>query len=429
MPKLLVIADDLTGANETGAQFAKKGISVFVMTEPGSEFAGSLNEYQVLVVNTESRHIDPREAAERVSLAVRYGIESGSRWFYKKTDSTLRGNVGSELEALLSASERRILPFAPAFPKQKRTTRDGFQYVADAMLHETAFARDSLNPITESYIPAIINKQTPIPTRVVRTSDFRQLESMEFPGGGIYVFDATSDDELRRVGEMLKNKHLLEVVAGSAGFAEHLPDLLDFERSTFATRRLRGRMMVVNGSLNEVSLAQIRRAEKSGFAVITLPPEILVREDGVETNEADDLIAEIVELDSRGREVILRSIKSDEDLQSYLSLAERLVIDPQRLPLRVAESTGKLVNKILRHTSFKLLTVFGGDTLVALARALNWPGLLPRGEVLPGIIFSEVAGREGEMLLITKAGGFGSEDVLQQIKEASDEITSQQAII
>jgi D-threonate/D-erythronate kinase len=416
MFKLLVIADDLTGANDTGAQFAKQDISVFVVTEPGAKFAGSVNEYQVLVVNTESRHVDPSEAAARVRSAVKDGGAAGVGWFYKKTDSTLRGNVGSELEALLSASKRRILPFAPAFPKQQRTTQDGFQYVGDELIHETAFARDSLNPITESYIPAIINKQTRIQTRVVRVSDLSQSGSVEFLGSGIYVFDATSDDELRRVGELLKNKHLLEVLAGSAGFAEHLPDLLDFERSPFATRRFRTGMIVVNGSLNEVSLAQIRRAEQSGFAAVTLPPEILLREDGAETAEADQVIAEIVGLDLHGREVILRSIKSDEDLQYYLSLAERFGIDPQQLSLRIAESTAKVVKKVLERTSFRLLTVFGGDTLVALARALKWRGLLPRGEVLPGITFSEVAGQEGELCLITKAGGFGSEDVLQQIK-------------
>ena len=65
-----------------------------------------------------------------------------------------------------------------------------------------------------------------------------------------------------------------------------------------------------------------------------------------------------------------------------------------------------------------MLTVFGGDTLAAMVRALGWSGLLPQDEILPGVTTSEVAGREGEFLLITKAGGFGQENVLPQIRDA-----------
>ncbi|MBA3439624.1 MAG: four-carbon acid sugar kinase family protein, partial [Pyrinomonadaceae bacterium] len=104
MLKLLIIADDLTGANDTGVQFAKKGIPVFVMTGETNDLQRRASDFQVLVVNTESRHLSMHEAAERVRGVVESARAAGITYFYKKTDSSLRGNNGSELQALMNAA-------------------------------------------------------------------------------------------------------------------------------------------------------------------------------------------------------------------------------------------------------------------------------------------------------------------------------------
>ena len=116
MKKLLVIADDLTGASDTGVQFAKKGIPVLVVTGIACELTALSADHQVVVVNTESRHLEAEEAGQRVTRVAELGIAAGVSHFYKKTDSTLRGNIGSELEALMVASGHSILAFIPAFP-------------------------------------------------------------------------------------------------------------------------------------------------------------------------------------------------------------------------------------------------------------------------------------------------------------------------
>ncbi len=99
MPRLLVIADDLTGASDAGVQFAKKGIPVLVLTGIPNSLADLSVDKSVVVINTESRHVDAGEAGKRVTRAVELGLAAGIPYFYKKTDSTLRGNIGSELEA------------------------------------------------------------------------------------------------------------------------------------------------------------------------------------------------------------------------------------------------------------------------------------------------------------------------------------------
>jgi uncharacterized protein YgbK (DUF1537 family) len=416
MVESLVIADDLTGACDTGVQFAGLGIPTLVTVEAGCAFDPSEDEYSVIVANTESRHLIALEAAARVEMVVSRAREAGVEHFYKKTDSTMRGNIGAELQALLRASGNRVLAFAPAFPRLGRYTRGGCQYVGDRLLHETAFAADPLDPITNSYIPAIIRRQSDIPIRIIGRNDEAMIDDQ--PGEWIVVFDAESDDDLRLVGERLKRKRRLGALAGSAGFAACLPQLLEL-RTINAPPDFDcpARMLAVNGSLNEVSLRQAAMAKACGFAVVQLTPEALITEDCARSEVASQIIATIAGYDAQGRDVILHTVTRREDVGEFERRGERFGLNRRQLSLHIAEKTAELINEVLKQTRFGLLTVFGGDTLAATVRVMGWRGLLPGREILPGVILSEAVGGVKKMCLITKAGGFGPEDVLRQIKD------------
>ncbi|MEP7273295.1 MAG: four-carbon acid sugar kinase family protein, partial [Acidobacteriota bacterium] len=281
MPRLLVIADDLTGANDVGVQFARHGISTQVVTEMTvrSSPARLPVDHQVVVVNIESRHLSAAQAGQRVRRVVADGIGSGMTHFYKKTDSSLRGNIGSELEALMSASSCRALPFIPAFPKLKRTTRTGLQFISGTLLHESAFANDPLEPMTDSFIPSIIQRQTATATRVLSTSEVLMASPKTFLDKAIYVLDAVTDTDLQAAGIVLKLSDLLRVTAGSAGFAECLATLVGFQRKPIEPVHEDGRMLLVNGSMNNVSLEQVKDALGHGFVPVTLPPETLLADE------------------------------------------------------------------------------------------------------------------------------------------------------
>ena len=148
MSTLLILADDFTGALDTGVQFAEEGASCIVTSgsQPGSM------KHEVVSVNMECRHLSPPEAAHRVDLACR----NRPAYCYKKTDSLLRGNVGAELAALMKTARAKKIMFVPAYPETGRHTRGGTQYLGGTPIHETAFAEDRRNPILESHIPQLI---------------------------------------------------------------------------------------------------------------------------------------------------------------------------------------------------------------------------------------------------------------------------------
>ena len=414
--ELLVIADDLTGASDTGAQFAKHGISTLVTMEVDDAFDRPDDDYPVIVASTESRHLSATEAAARVEMVVRRARAAGVKHFYKKTDSTLRGNIGAELQAMLLASGNHVLAFAPALPRLGRFTRRGYQYVGNRLLHETTFAGDPLDPVTDSYIPTIIRRQSDLPTRIIPRNTDEALMDRQ-PGEWIAIFDAESDDDLRQVGERLKRERWLGALAGSAGFAACLPQLLELGTSTLPCLDCPARMLAVNGSLNEISLQQAARAEACGFAVVRLPPELLIAEDGARSMAALQIIAAIADYDAQGKDVMLRTLTRREDLSEYERCGDKMGYRGRQFHLRIAENMAKFINEVVAQTRFGLLTVFGGDTLAAIFHIRRWRGMLPRREILPGVILSEAAGGGKKMWLITKAGGFGPDDVLRQIKE------------
>jgi D-threonate/D-erythronate kinase len=397
-PTLLILADDLTGANDVGAQFAKRGIRSIVLVEPEATILPG--DYEVVVVNTESRHVSAQTAADRVRRIAELGMRSGARHFFKKTDSTLRGNIGPELKALAEALGEKTIPFVPAFPETGRTTRGGIHFVHGIPIAETEFARDPLSPVPASSVVDVLRARSDLP--VTSTS----LENIpeELPTGGV-VIDCESREEMAAIAHAFAKKGRLRVLAGSAAFAEELPAVLSLQREALPRLRPRGPILLVNGSLNPRSFEQISGAERS-FRRIRIRSEVLM---GRNTNQ------EVLEQlhSSTGRNLLLYSAESRQDASDLIRLAVSLGHDSTEAHLRVARVTGHIVREALRQSGFGTVIVFGGDTLLGIARACGWKAFVPRTEVGPGITVATPQG--ADLTVINKAGGFGERNVVQRI--------------
>ena len=162
----------------------------------------------------------------RVRKVVESGRQVGVDYFYKKTDSTLRGNLGAELDAALAGSGCRALVFIPAFPKAGRYTRGGLQYIGDELLHQSRFALDPLEPITSSTVRDILAVQTNRSIASVNRTGKRPGGSEPSADTEILIFDCENDSDLLEIGETLRARNLLGLTAGSAGFAGVMPQFL-----------------------------------------------------------------------------------------------------------------------------------------------------------------------------------------------------------
>jgi len=391
--ELLIIADDLTGSNDAGAQFAKRGIRSVVVATP--DLAELPKGFPVVVVNSESRHIPADEAAGRIARIARLGVDAGARHYFKKTDSTLRGNIGAELKALLEATGARWLPFVPAFPEMGRTTRDGIHYVHGVAISESAFSKDPLSPVRESEVAKVLAANATI--RVLSA----KLGNLPLhPEADCVIVDCATREELGAIAREFKARDQLRVMAGSAAFAEELPNVLRLPKTDGATSVARGPILCVNGSLNPRALEQIAAAAEL-FRKVKLSPGQLLQ-------------CELSNIAFSGNEnVLLCSVEDRMELGRYESKAHELGILPERFHLEVAKRQGKIVREILESGTFQTLVVFGGDTLMGVARAMGWEAFEPSGEVEAGVTVA--VPRDEGLTVVTKAGGFGDVDVLRRI--------------
>ena len=344
--QVLVLADDLTGALETGAKFAGHGIAALVTTELSLTPVGMNEAIQVLVIDTESRHLAPAEAAARVHTLACAARDWGVRFIYKKTDSTLRGNIASELGALLEAYPGLRLVYVPAYPQMGRTVRQGCLYVNGVPVSETEFARDPLNPIRESSVPHLFAGL---------------VESIE-------VVDGEADADVKAAARSLLESGDRFLAAGPAALAEHLAALGPWPRQQSAPWPAIHNALVINGSRHELSARQVRYAEGQGWPLV---------EPGA------------------------------------VATSGWAILKPGEAGPDVAARTGKMVRDMLKQVTLDALVVFGGDTAYGILSALAGPPLYPLGEVVPGVPLS----RMRDLHLITKAGGFGSLDILSLLRD------------
>src|SRR5690242_11581095 len=145
MPKLLVLGDDLTGSNATGALYARFGlraVSVNAPLEPDAPCFRAESGIDALVVNLGTRHASPAHAEAAVRRAIT--LAGPVELTVKRVDTTLRGNVGVETEAVLASAPGARALVVPAFPDAGRVTLGGLHLVDGVPLAESPAARDPL---------------------------------------------------------------------------------------------------------------------------------------------------------------------------------------------------------------------------------------------------------------------------------------------
>lgn len=408
--QLLVIADDFTGSIDTGVQLAKAGIATSVYTFTNGESLRELDDCReaAAVVNIESRHLAAEEAYKRVAAVVERGKKSGYRCLYKKTDSTLRGNVGAELAAALCASGANRLIFIPAFPALGRTTRSGTQFVNGVPLAETEFAQDPFNPVWSSRVADIIARQTEIP--VMEFSVEALKSSPDEPC--ILLADADTQADLERIGAHIKSAEALDCLAGCAGFAGILPMLLAIPAQEIPIPPVGPGRLLVCGSVHPMAEKQCAEAVRTGgYEPFDLAPRSLLQGKTITKRTLQGARSRL----AAGGKVLLRVQGGREALEQTRRLGAEFGIPADQVSKRIALGLGFMAAELMREPFAGTLTVFGGDTLQGASQMLNIRKIAPIREITAGVALSLAIASQRRILLISKAGAFGDESVVRRI--------------
>lgn len=410
MGRLLIIADDFTGALDTGVQFASRGAATCVVARPDYDSSALGESCQVLSVNAESRHLPPREAYDVVFRTVRSAREAGFTHILKKTDSALRGNIGAELAAVLAAAETENIAFFPALPGMDRTTLNGIHYIDGVPVAESVFGQDPFEPVRSSSVAEIIGQQTDVP--VVLHGLEGTAGEMDRPG--IHVFDAVTDGDLRRAAADLKAAGKLRCMAGCSGLAAVLPELLDMDRGETSLPPMSGRLLTVCGSVNPVMKKQMDRAEQEGFLRIRMTPEQKLKKGWAYSEAGRETIAQwLRQVRSVPGAIVECGVDDTAATDTYM---KALGMDLELARRQIADAMGGVLQRLLDMGLERDLLVTGGDTLQGFMRHIGQSVLIPLGEPMPGVVQSQIQYGGKTFNLLSKSGGFGSETLLLNLE-------------
>lgn len=396
VPQILIIADDLTGAADTGAAFARAGWLTLVALDAAAQIPQS----DVLVVSTESRDLAQDVAVTRVRGVLPNLQKSGQiPHVYKKIDSTLRGHPGTELAALMDRLRLEQALVAPAFPAQGRATIGGRQLVDGVPLERTSFGRD----VPSSNLLAVFDiAQGENPARLIELDTVRRgpdaiCEALDAFRWSLLVADAETDADLAAIAEA-GLKCGVRLWCGSAGLARALSNVLPPPRykatAPAIPPRPDGAVLVVAGSRHRRTTHQVEVAQGWGAAVIRLDSETL---------RGDEAAV--------GRTIKQVSRRLADDEHVILTTADLDVSTPGGRP--VAECLARITRALAAQGLVGGLVLTGGQAAVAVCSALEASSLWLRGETQPGIAWGVLLdGLVPGLPVVTKAGGFGQDEAL-----------------
>ena len=383
-----IIADDLTGAADTGVQLARAGYRTAVA------FRGSAvppaEDLDAVVLDTDSRAMPAGFAAKRVLEAGR--AVRDARIVYKKLDSTLRGPIAAELAAALETTGRDRAVVAPAFPAAGRTTVGGVQLVRGVPVHETEAKNDPRTPVREGHLPTLLAASfSSILSLGVEDLTDPSTVRRALDDARCVVADAERDEDLEALVRAVPDPSKVLWV-GSAGLALALGGVYPgphtgTEPSSPAPDR---RVLVVVGSLSRVARGQLRS---------------LAEEYGCETVPVNGRSGTVQEALGAARAALSGSAcaavcsTDDRDASGAGSFAEALA---------------EVVAGLSEEGLFDALVLTGGETAVGVARRLGAVGVRLEGEVEQGIPTGTLIG-PSPYRVVTKAGGFGEPDTLVRV--------------
>lgn len=316
--------------------------------------------------------------------------------------------MGAELAALLSASSSRQLAFLPAFPQMNRVTKNGVQYIDGVPVTESPFGVDPFEPVRHAAVTDLLAEQTDLPA-----ASFPALAADgSVPAeDGILVFDAATVDELRSTGRALLNNGGLRVLAGCAGFGAVLPELLGLGGADVTCPALDPRLLVICGSVNAITLAQLDKAEQAGFTRLRLTPHQKLMPDYWRSADGRMTLDHIEETLAAHPYNIIET-NDEGGNEPTAAAADALGLTREAMRMRIASGVGQLVGALFASPAVGTLLLTGGDTLLQCMNSVGVHELEPICEMERGVVLARFGCGGTTRYVITKSGGFGQADLL-----------------
>lgn len=418
-----IVADDLTGANDTALQFQLKGANTQILLDE-EVVPVNLKSTQTWAISTESRNIEPEAAYEKTKSAVQFLKENiNPDFYYKKIDSTVRGNIAVEVLAMLEALEMDAAIIIPAFPAEGRVTVGGYHLLRGVPIERTEMARDPHSPIFESHLPTLLKSQLSEENRdLVASIELKtvmkgagpilmQLKELISAGRKIIVVDAVSTVDIEQIVLAIGKTDFNILPVGTAATAQVLSDLWlpDLKPQHFSKTFPELPKLVISGSATQITSNQITKLEEAddfeNVLVIHLDMKTVLN--GV----SDELVERILNNLGTNNIVVVHTSDLIRDFDGFSEDSLNAELTKSGLANVITDYLAELTRQVVAKKDVILITL-GGETSYKCCEAIGANQLQLIDEVAPAIALSL---DHDARWIVTKSGNLGGVNTLVDI--------------
>ena len=421
---IAVIADDLTGANDTSLQFFLQGCKTQVSFGEDLSIDENLKT-EVFAMSTESRNIDVNLAVEKVKTAAQKILkEYNFEYIYKKIDSVLRGNIGAEILTLIEELGFDAAIIFPAFPNEGRTTIGGYHLVKGIPLQRTEVSRDPAFPITESNILNLIRNQ--INTEKADIVDLISIDTVMKGAGPILtklneliskgkkliIADAVSTTDLEQISLAVTKSSYKILPAGSAGAAQALSKIWHPEAEERIIEQPEIPILskfVVSGSATDLTASQIKRLQDSDNIENTY--FVAIKPENIFSDDYEEMAQRIINNLNKDNTVVVHSSLLIENPEELTSLLIEHEITREKFISKICDYLAAVTRIVISQKQAILITV-GGETSYKCCRSIGCKNIQIIDTVAPAIPLG--VDHKGQFI-VTKSGNLGTQNTLIDI--------------
>lgn len=420
-----IIADDLTGANDTALQFKKCNAKTKILLDYSIPPENDLST-EIWAISTESRNISAEQAEARVLETIEnLNKNLNLEYFYKKIDSTLRGNIARETLTMVKTLNYDAAIVIPAFPSEGRITVGGYHLSKGTPIGRTEMARDPHSPITESYVPSLFKNQLKedeqnmvglIGLKTIMNGAgpiLIKINELIKEGKKLIIADSASAVDIEQVVLAINKSNYKILPAGTAATGSILAKLwLPEDDITEKNEQIIMPQMpnlIISGSATQINSNQIEQLDKTyDFDNIhTLPLTVEMVLNGIN----DDFVNDIVSQLSSGDTVVIHSSKLLENFDGFSDDSLRGELSRANLASKITDYLAELTKAITDKIKVLLITL-GGETSYKCCNAISAKELIMKDEVAPAIALCVDYKNQW---IITKSGNLGNPKTLIEI--------------
>lgn len=419
MLKTVIIADDLTGANDTGALLAKNGLKVGTLLQESDLY--KFKSFDVLSITTNSRGLTPEDAYKKVKDAANLFTDKENIFFSKRIDSTLRGNVGYEIDSIIESLGNDVTAIVVAsFPDSGRASIGDFLLVNGVPLEKTEVAKDPTSPVSTSKVTEIVKKQSKYKVgfisldKVLKGAEIIKQEIIKNAQqkNRIIVIDACTNNDINEIAKASVESKLKFVSVDPGPFTAATANVF-YKKDEKV--KIREKVLCGIGSASNLTREQINYLKVKYNPLIVKTNTLDFLQEEKKVREVNRIVNEIIHREDNYSILVVTTTTEEKDVLNFSEIEKNYNLNKKQCSNLITSAIAEILCLVIKKLGNKIGSVYtsGGDVTEDFCNKIKADGIDVKDEVIPLAIYGRVIGGVfNNKPIITKGGLVGTKDTL-----------------